>query len=77
MAYCPQCDEAIPPISSFGNFLLTQHAQKMQYPQFREALLRIGEDEARHHERIAEKINEFGGSLPGELTIQPGFRSCD
>lgn len=48
----------------------TQHAQKIQCPQFREALLRIGEDEARHDERIAEKINVFGGSLPGELTIQ-------
>lgn len=49
---------------------LTQHAQKMQYPQFREALLRIGADEARHADWIAEKINELGGSLPGELTIQ-------
>ena len=34
---------------------LTQHAQKMQYPRFREALLRIGADEARHADWFAEK----------------------
>jgi len=41
-----------------------RHAQKMQYPQFREKLLRIAEDEARHAEWIAEKIKTFGGRLP-------------
>jgi rubrerythrin len=50
--------------------LLTQHAQKMQYPQFREALLRIGADETRNADWIAEKINELGASLPEELTIE-------
>ena len=41
-----------------------QHAQKMQYPQFREALLRIAADESRHADWIAKKIDELGGSLP-------------
>ena len=41
-----------------------QHAQKMQYPQFRDTLLRIAADESKHAEWIAKKINELGGSLP-------------
>src|SRR6266496_6070437 len=45
----------------------TQHAQKMQYPQFREALLRIAADESRHADWIAGRINEVGGSLPAAL----------
>ena len=44
-----------------------QHAQKMQYPQFREALLRIAADESRHADWIAEKINQLGGSLPPRM----------
>jgi bacterioferritin (cytochrome b1) len=42
----------------------TAHAEQMQYPQFREKLLRIAADEARHAERLAEKITLFGGSIP-------------
>ena len=42
----------------------TQHAQRMQYPQFRERLLAIAADEARHAEWLAEKITLFGGKLP-------------
>jgi rubrerythrin len=53
----------------------TQHAQKMQDPQFREALLRIAADESRHGDWIAEKINEIGGSLPPELTISSTERN--
>ena len=44
--------------------LYTQHAGKMQYPQFRERLLAIAADEARHAEWLAEKITLFGGRLP-------------
>ena len=44
--------------------LYTQHAGKMQYPQFRERLLAIAADEARHAEWLAEKIALFGGKLP-------------
>ena len=40
------------------------HAQRMQYPQFREKLLRIAADEARHAEWLAEKITLFGARLP-------------
>ena len=41
-----------------------QHAGKMQYPQFRERLLAISADEARHAEWLANKITLFGGKLP-------------
>lgn len=44
--------------------LHAQHAGKMQYPQFRERLLAIAADEARHAERLADKITLFGGKLP-------------
>jgi bacterioferritin (cytochrome b1) len=43
----------------------TQHAARMQYPQFREKLLRIAADEARHAEWLADKITLFGAKLPG------------
>ncbi len=42
----------------------TQHAQRMQYPQFRDKLLAIAADEAKHVEWLAEKIKLFGGRLP-------------
>jgi hypothetical protein len=42
----------------------TQHAQKMQYPQFREKLLGIAAEEATHAEWIAEKIVLLGGQVP-------------
>jgi len=45
--------------------LYAQHAGKMQYPQFREKLLALAADEARHAEWLADKITLFGGKLPG------------
>jgi len=45
-----------------GRFKL--HAQKMQYPQFREKLLRIATDKSEHAEWLAEKIATLGGKLP-------------
>lgn len=42
----------------------TEHAEHMQYPQFRDKLLRIAADEARHAEWLAEKITLFGGRIP-------------
>ena len=42
----------------------TQHAERMQYQQFRQKLLTIAADEANHVERLAEKIKLFGGRLP-------------
>lgn len=49
----------------------TQHAQKMQYPQFREKLLHIAAEEAQHADWIAEKIRTFGGQLPAVPTVAP------
>ena len=43
---------------------LTKHADKMQYPQFREKLLHIATDKSKHAEWIAEKIIALGGKLP-------------
>jgi bacterioferritin (cytochrome b1) len=43
---------------------LTQHADKMHYPQFREKLLRIAADKSKHAEWIGEKILALGGKLP-------------
>ena len=47
----------------------TQHAQKMHYPQFRAALLRIASEELKHADAIAEKIKELGGWLPAVVQI--------
>ena len=41
-----------------------QHAQEMQYPQFREKLLRIATEKSKHAEWIAEKIATLAGKLP-------------
>ena len=48
----------------------TEHAERMQYPQFREKLLRMAADEARHAEWLAEKITLFGGKIPN-VPISP------
>ncbi len=55
--------------------LYTQHAGKMQYPQFRERLLAIAADEARHAEWLAEKINLYGGTLPSVAEIPAGKKT--
>jgi bacterioferritin (cytochrome b1) len=41
-----------------------QHAQEMQYPQFREKLLHIATEKSKHAEWIAEKIATLAGKLP-------------
>ena len=48
-----------------------QHAQKMQYPQFREKLLRIAAEEKQHADWIAEKMGTFGGQLPAVPEVAP------
>ena len=53
----------------------TQHAEGMQYPQFREKLLRIAADEARHAEWLAEKIMLFGGEIPNVPPSPPTTRN--
>ncbi len=47
----------------------TQHAERMQYRQFRDKLLAIAADEAKHVDRLAEKIKHLGGKLPDVRTI--------
>jgi len=42
----------------------TYHAERMQYPHFRDRLLTIATEEAKHGEWIAEKIKLLGGRLP-------------
>ena len=42
----------------------TQHAERMQYPHFRDRLLTIAAEKAKHGEWIAEKIKLLGGRLP-------------
>jgi bacterioferritin (cytochrome b1) len=41
-----------------------QHAQEMQYPQFREKLLHIATEKSKHAGWIAEKIATLAGKLP-------------
>jgi bacterioferritin (cytochrome b1) len=41
-----------------------QHAQEMQYPQFREKLLSIATAKSKHADWLAEKIAALGGQLP-------------
>jgi bacterioferritin (cytochrome b1) len=53
----------------------TAHAEHMQYPQFREKLLRIAADEARHAEWLAEKITLFGGTIPNVPKQPPTSRN--
>lgn len=43
---------------------LTQHAQRMPYAHFREKLLSIAAEEAKHCDQIAEKLKLFSSPLP-------------
>jgi rubrerythrin len=42
----------------------TQHAERMQYPQFKEQLQRIAAEKTAHVQWIGEKIKLLGGLLP-------------
>ncbi|HSK31219.1 MAG TPA: ferritin-like domain-containing protein, partial [Candidatus Limnocylindria bacterium] len=52
-----------------------QHAARMQYPQFRDALLRIADDESRHLEQIAEILRVLGSEPPGVPPIEPSRKN--
>jgi rubrerythrin len=43
---------------------LTQDAERMPYPQFRERLLRIAAEEQAHVAWLRDKLHELGGELP-------------
>lgn len=47
----------------------SQHAERMRYPQFREALLRIAGEEEKHAGLLEEKIKALGGKLPDVIPI--------
>ena len=49
--------------------LFKQHAENMQYPQFRDKLLAIATDEAEHAESLAGKIKLLGGRVPDVAKI--------
>jgi rubrerythrin len=42
-----------------------QHAERMQYPQFRDALIRIADEDEQHADMLAAKIKSLGERLPG------------
>jgi rubrerythrin len=46
-----------------------QHAERIHYPQFREALIGIAAEEEKHAELIATKIEELGEKLPDVIPI--------
>ena len=50
---------------------LTQHADKMHYPQFRKKLIHIATDKSKHAKWIAEKIIALGGRLPEVAERRP------
>lgn len=52
-----------------------QHAQRIEYLQFREELLRIAADESKHADWLAEKMTQSGGSLPPVLQTFPTKRN--
>jgi rubrerythrin len=47
----------------------SQHADRMRYPQFRDALDGLAAEERKHAELIAAKIQEMGGELPEFVPI--------
>jgi rubrerythrin len=54
---------------------LAYHAERMQYPQFRERLSAIAADEARHAQWVAEKIRALGGTPPNVPEISLAGRN--
>jgi rubrerythrin len=46
-----------------------QHAERMLYPQFRDALLGIAAEEEKHAESIGVKITDLGEKLPNVIPI--------
>lgn len=46
-----------------------QHAERMHYPQFHDALSNLAAEEEKHAESLAEKIKALGGKLPEVVPI--------
>lgn len=49
-----------------------EHAERMQYPQFRDALRRMAAEEDKHAEALATKIKNLGGRLPDVTPVPIG-----
>jgi rubrerythrin len=54
---------------------LRQHAERMHYPQFRDALLRIAADESTHLDAISEMLRRLGSTSPGVPEIAPSEKN--
>ena len=52
---------------------IAHHAERMQYPQFRDKLRAIAADEDKHARWMAEKIRALGGTVPAV----PGTATSD
>lgn len=55
----------------------TEHSERMRYPQFRERLLRMAEEERNHISWLREKITAFHGSLPEIPGAPPSRRGTN
>ena len=53
----------------------TEHAERMQYVQFRQRLLAIAAEESEHVRLIGEKIKQLGGRLPEVPPIFAGIKN--
>lgn len=53
----------------------TEHARRMQYPQFRQKLLAIAAEETDHVNLIAEKLKQLGARLPDVPPISSGTKN--
>jgi len=51
-----------------------QQAERMQYPQFRDALTRLAAEEEKHADALAAKITSLGGRVPD---VRPGHVSTE
>jgi bacterioferritin (cytochrome b1) len=49
-----------------------EHAERMQYPQYRDALRRMAAEAEKHAEAMAEKIKNLGGRLPDVTPVPIG-----
>ena len=56
----------------------TEHAERMRYPQFRERLLRMAQEQREHVSWLREKIVELHGPIPEvKETPTPGKNSWE
>lgn len=46
-----------------------QHAERMHYPEFRDALISLSAEEEKHAELIGAKIKDLGENLPNVIPI--------